>query len=184
VNRRLTIAQRFECWFACACVCLGACAAAPRAVSPTPSSSPAPSTELSGVWAEYWAVNGGADTQRYLFLKDGRFGWLAAAQPAPNTPIQKQGTYALEQSGASWVLVLRIAAERFAACSSQCAHHDEGPRRVEHVSPIVERYEIGECAPNLEAQSLDARYACRAIGGRAFWRRAATQDPNVQDFLD
>jgi hypothetical protein len=82
------------------------------------------------------------------------------------------------------VLVLRVAAERFAACSSQCAHHDEGPHRVEHVSPIVERYEIGECAPNLEAQSLDARYACRAIGGRAFWRRPPTQEQDVAGFLE
>jgi hypothetical protein len=141
-------------------------------------------SELSGVWAEYWAVNGGADTQRYLFLEDGRFAWLAAAQAAPNAPIQKQGTFALEQSGASAVLVLRVSAERFAACSLQCAHHDEGPRRVEHVSPIIERYEIGECAPNLEAQALDSRYACRAIGGRAFWRRASTQHQDAEGFLD
>jgi hypothetical protein len=122
---------------------------------------------LFGAWAEYWSVQGAADTQRYWFLEDGRFAWVAPAQTGPSAAIQKTGTFDLEGD----VLVLRIAAERFAACSEKCSHHEDGPRRVAHSSPLTERYEIGECAPNVEAQAVDSDYACRAIGGRAFWRR-------------
>jgi hypothetical protein len=133
---------------------------------------------LVGSWAEYWAVRGGADTQRYEFFEDGRFAWLASAQAAASTSIAKTGTYALERDGARSLLVLRVAVERFAPCDERCAQHAEGPHTVEHATPLVERYEIGECAPNVEAEALDGHYACRAIDGRAFWRnpeRSAAQ---------
>ena len=144
-----------------------------RALPPTaasPQTGVAVAHAIVGAWAEYWAVRGGADTQRYEFFEDGRFAWLAPAQAAASTSIRKTGTYSLEREGARSLLVLRVAVERFAACDERCAHHADGPQTVEHATPLVERYEIGECAPNVEAQALDGRYACRAIDGRAFWR--------------
>ena len=156
---------------------LAACAApaAQQASSVPEPAKPgaAAKSDLFGAWAEYWSVQGAADTQRYVFLEDGRFAWLAPARTAPSAPIQKTGTFELEHSGAGDVLVLRVAAESFAPCSERCSHHDEGPRHVAHASPLTERYEIGECAPNQEAQAVDTEYACRAIGGRAFWRSRA-----------
>jgi hypothetical protein len=147
--------------------------ARPLHAGPAAAADASSARELFGSWAEYWAVEGGADTQRYVFLEDGRFAWLAPASSVTATALQKTGTFALERNGAGQLLVLRVTAERFAACSEKCAHHDEAARRVEHTTPVVERHEIGDCAPNLEAQALDAQYACRAIGGRAFWRRGA-----------
>jgi hypothetical protein len=171
-----------------ASVCLSAACAASRGAG-SATTLAASSTDRAaalpvGVWAEYWAVNGGADTQRYLFLDGGRFAWRAPAQAAPNTVLQKSGTFSVEPKSGASVLVLSVTQERFAPCSAQCSQHDRGPRRVEHPTPIIERLEIGECAPNLEAQALDAHYACRALGGRTFWRRATPLAKDLADFAD
>jgi hypothetical protein len=151
-------------------------AASGAAHSDTGAADEAAAQALVGAWAEYWSVHGGVDTQRYVFFADGRFVWIAPAAAAPSTSIRKTGRFALEHDGARSLLVLRVAAERFAACDERCAHHADGPQAVEHATPIVERYEIGECAPNLEAQALDQHYACRAFDGRAFWRSPKPED--------
>ena len=155
------------------CACATASTHAPSGQTPDDSaaSSARSSRELAGTWAEYWSVRGAARTQRYVFGDDGRFVWLAAAPVAPNTSLEKRGTFSVEHSANQRELILNIAVEQFAPCSEQCAHHDEGPRRVEHAPALRERYELGDCAPNLEARALDAQYVCRAIAGRAFWRQ-------------
>lgn len=139
-------------------------AAAP--VAPAAPAAPvveAPAPDLSGFWAEYWALpKGHAETQRYAFLSEGRFGWLAPVRDAaPVDPLQRSGHFSFEGER----LVLQVARERFA----------DG-RLVEHAPPLRVELEIGECPDNREAQALDASYVCRSIGGRAFWRR--TPQPN------
>jgi len=189
MNGRIVLV-RWRRWFLCvvSASMSCACAAATTSASTTPAAAPTAHVAAlllaPGIWAEYWAVNGGVDTQRYLFREDGRFEWRAPTQAPPNTALYKSGTFQLEESVGASTLVLNVTVESFAACSAQCSHHDDGPRRVQHASPIVERHEIGECAPNLEAQALDAHYACRAIGGHAFWRRTAPQAKELADFAE
>ena len=102
--------------------------------------------ELVGAWAEYWApVNGAADTQRYVFLADGRFGWQARGAAG-----SRSGRYVVE--GRTLVLSVERA---------------EG----DGVQPGERRVELGECPPNEEARHLDAGYRCVGFDGDAFWRR-------------
>ena len=46
---------------------------------------------------------------------------------------------------------------------------------MDYAPARLERFELGECAPNEEAQSVDASYACLSIAGRAFWRQSTSQ---------
>jgi hypothetical protein len=128
---------------------------------------------LHGFWAQYWAREGEAETQRYVFLADGRFGWLAPERDAPpQDPQQRSGTYAIEGD----VLVLSVARERFAGCQTGCPHAE--PRVVEHAAPMRITLDLGECPPNEEAAQLDTGYKCLSVGGHAFWHRGA---PEAQD---
>jgi hypothetical protein len=149
----------------------------PIAASRPPSAAEArrPTGALHGLWVEYWAKGGKADTQRYVFLPDGRFAWQAPDQEAPpQRAVRKAGHFELHGQGVSEALVLYVSLEEFAACSAPCAQASAGLRQVEHSPPLVEQYELGECAPNQEAEAQDAHYACRAIDGRAFWRQPLT----------
>ena len=157
---------------------VGACAASqPQAAEPTAaaSSAAAPTAaDIQGFWAQYWAREGEAETQRYVFLQDGRFGWLAPQRDVPpQDPLQRSGTYVVDGQG----LTLHVTRERFAPCTGGCADAGQ-PRIVEHATPMTMTFELGECPPNDEAAQLDASYQCRSIGGHAFWRRAA---PDAQD---
>jgi hypothetical protein len=156
----------------------GAETAAPRSsgadVSQPPAAEVRPS-DLRGTWVEYWAVDGGADTERYSFSELGRFEWNSSysaqtSAQAPRTAVRKAGVFRLERDGSTAVLVLEIQHEAFAGCSAPCTGSAE-PREVDHGTPLVERYELGECPSNPEAQRVDANYACRAFGGKAFWRK-------------
>ncbi|HKU41687.1 MAG TPA: hypothetical protein VJR89_26200 [Polyangiales bacterium] len=155
---------------------LAACAGGP---TPPPAAASQPTAaepvDLRGTWVEYWAVNGKAETDRYDFSEQGRFDWHAAAQTESRNPVEKQGTFRVERAGDAAVLVLEVERERFAGCSSGCPQ--SGPREVTHSTPIVERYELGECPVNPDAERVDRNYTCRAIGGKAFWRRAAGLEP-------
>ncbi len=172
---------------------LGACisTAAPQAGSPAKSTELAQGAaahlapaDLHGVWAEYWALEGVADTQRYVFTEDGRFGWLAPERTTPPVePVQRSGTFRIETVEERPFLVLDVARERFAACKGGCANADEA-RVVTHVSPLVLKYEIGECPPNDEAQVLDGAYVCRSVGGQAFWRRATAAKIDTAAFFE
>jgi hypothetical protein len=106
------------------------------------------SADLVGTWAEYWALQDGeraADTQRFVFLADGRFGWSAAAGAG-----LRAGRYSLD--GATLVLQVERA---------------EGAGGA----PGELRLSIGPCPPNDEARALDAAYRCLGIDGDAFWLR-------------
>jgi hypothetical protein len=157
------------------CAALAGCASQPPSVqSTTPESLPQPSaaaSDLRGTWVEYWSISGRADTDRFAFDEQGRFDWHASAkaEAKPPTAIEKAGAFHVEHDGRAAVLVLEVERERFAACAAPCAQSAE-PREVEHSAPIVERYELGECPVNPEAERMDASYTCRAIGGKAFWR--------------
>ena len=141
----------------------------------TPSAAvPGASAELTGVWVEYWAPSGRADTQRYELTLDGHFVWYAPDKPADGnlpTATRKHGTFVVEHGSTESTLVLRVTAEEFPTCGPGCAHHDDPPRQVEHATPLVERYALDECAPNQEAKALDASYACMTISTRTFWRK-------------
>jgi hypothetical protein len=162
---------RFAALFVClSCGCGGASQAVPTAVaSDTPQARNA--AELRGVWMQYWARTGQADTQRYDFSDDGTFSWSAAARPAPaRNAARKSGHFELQRQGSVNALVLRVEREEFAACAA-CEGAASAARVLEHAEPLLEQLELGECAQNQEARDLDASYACIAISGRAFWRR-------------
>lgn len=156
------------------CFALMACGTGQPAVphAAALSAGQEPAGELSGEWVEYWARSGHVetDTQRYVFGEDGRFTWFAPSDPAHRlSAARKAGRFVIEGEGAVRALVLRVEAEEFAGCAKGC--QARAPQVAEHQPGIVERLELGECARNEEAQALDGRYACVAIGGRAFWRR-------------
>jgi hypothetical protein len=123
------------------------------------------------VWVEYWAPTGAADTQRYAFREDGQFTWAAPANTQTQQAARKAGRFELERQGVTMALVLHVSAEEFAACAVPCVHAGADSKHVDHAPALVERYELGECAPNVEARALDQQYACVAIAGHAFWRR-------------
>jgi len=148
-----------------------------------PSAAVVRPDDLRGTWVEYWAVDGGADTERYSFSELGHFEWNStySAQTSPHAPqtaVRKAGVFRLERNGSTPVLVLEVQHEAFAACAAPC-EATTGPREVEHATPLVERYELGECPSNPEAQRVDASYTCRAFGGKAFWRKA--RDASTED---
>jgi hypothetical protein len=147
--------------------------AAPRstgadALQPSAASEIHPD-DLRGTWVEYWAVDGGADTERYSF-EAGHFDWHAAGQVRGQTAVRKAGAFRIVRDGPAAVLVLDVEHETFEGCAAPCASGGDA-REVSHPSPIVERYELGECPSNPEAQRIDTSYTCRAIGGKAFWRK-------------
>ena len=156
--------------------CAGAAAEHPGIASPTSSSA---SAELRGVWSEYWAVAGQADTQRYTFSDNGEFRWSAApSQSAPQagTPVQKQGKFELYRSDQRRWLVLHVGETELAGCDSAC-EGEEGAFRIQHSPALLEEIELSECPPNVEAQQLDAHYACLALGDQAFWRKSTDASP-------
>lgn len=136
--------------------------------------------ELSGEWFEYWSRAGQAKTQRYIFRSDGTFQWSAApsvSAPAAGTPLGKRGSYEVRQNDQGRSLVLYVAVTDLAGCDSACEAGERRPFRVEHQPALREPLALGECPPNVEAEHLDARYACIALGEHAFWRGPAAVQP-------
>jgi hypothetical protein len=152
---------------ACAAGAQGATSAAPQLTAAGATPAPRSASALQGMWVEYWAVSGELDTQRYVFLEDGNFSWIAPRSFHDRTALRKLGRFQLEGDA----LILHVSTEEFAPCASCSAEAPRDAKRVEHANPLVERYELGDCAPNVEAQAMDQHYACMAIDGRAFWRR-------------
>lgn len=133
---------------------------------PEPSAGgevPKTAVELEGSWVEFWALSGEADTQRYTFLADGRFGWQAAqgAAGAAGGPGRRFGRYDV-QGGQ---LLLRVQGEDARGDCTAAA-----PCRTFHDPAVELRLPLGACPENSEASSLDQAYRCTAIGGQAFWR--------------
>lgn len=139
-------------------------AAAPAAEGPLTAES------LHGSWMEYWALAGHADTQRYTFMPDGRFGWCAG--PDVNAaPARRWGRYSL--SGDE--LVLSVQGED---ATADC--DGKGPCRSAHQPAAEQRLPLGACPPNDEARALDAHYRCISVGGQAFWLRDGQGKSDVE----
>jgi hypothetical protein len=155
---------------------LAGCAAQSQSKPVAQAAAISSTRDLAGVWVEYWAPTGKADSQRFVFLPDGRFAWQAAlsGQPPAAGPARKAGHFQVERTGHDASLVLSVSSDEQRACAP-CADGDTAVRRVDYAPERLERYELGECAPNVEAQALDASYACLSIAGRAFWRQSASQ---------
>lgn len=148
--------------------CAGGSAQRAGVVSPRAGGS-----ELSGDWSEYWSLAGQAETQRYTFSDNGEFRWSAAPSVSPaqaGTPVQKQGTFELHRDDQRRWVVLHVAATDLAGCDSAC-EGEESAFHVEHAPALLEELELSDCPPNVEAQKLDAQYACLAFGDHAFWRK-------------
>jgi hypothetical protein len=138
-----------------------AVAAAPAASTASAASTAPAARELSGEWVEFWALSGDADTQRYVFTKDGHYEWHATAQS--QDPVQARfGTYAV--AGDALELQVRFEQQR-GKCTNGCRTPVEPPR--------AESVVLADCPPNEEAKKLDASYRCLAIGDRAFWFKSA-----------
>jgi hypothetical protein len=137
---------------ACAFTVVAACASPAKPV-PTAGAEAVSERTLWGQWAEFWAMSGGADTQRYAFSPDARFEWQAAPS-AVTEPMRRRGTWEL----AAGVLILHVTSQ-------------ESRANVTEAISSEERLELGACPPNEEAHALDASYRCISIRGRAFWHR-------------
>lgn len=146
------------------------CATAAGTVNPAQPEA----SGLSGEWSEYWSRSGEAETQRYTFSDNGEFRWAAApsvSAPASGTPVSKRGSYELRSSEQQRLLVLHVAATDLAGCDSAC-EGDEAAFHVEHAPALIEEIAVSDCPPNVEAQHIDAHYACVALGDHAFWRKS------------
>jgi hypothetical protein len=111
-------------WAALALVsgCAGAAASSPPPAA-AGSSPPLTAAALNGVWVEYWAPGGSADSERYQFDAAGRFAWDARRTAGGHGPAHKQGAFQLPNPSE---LVLSVEAEDFAACetcSAEAADH-------------------------------------------------------------
>jgi hypothetical protein len=143
--------------------------------SKTPSAGAASvltADSLEGTWVEFWALTGHADTQRYAFFADGRFGWRAPA--SDGAAVGARWGHAKLSPGGSEILLdvegqaATLNCEPAAAC------------RVLHDPPVQERLQVGTCPDNDEARRLDPQYLCFSLGGRAFWRHAhEVPDPHA-----
>ena len=151
------------CWILTGCA---PAATTPAATTAAGAEQPPPASALSGVWVEFWALQGDADTERYALFDDGRFGWRAPAAGA-SAVVRRWGQWTATPD----TLVLSVQGEQK---RSDC----EGDAcTVAHQPALEQRLPLGDCPPNEEARTLDASYRCIGIGGQAFWRRPQPEDP-------
>jgi hypothetical protein len=132
---------------------------------PAPAAKGAPGTELAGEWVEFWALSGGADTQRYVFGPDGHFEW-SAAETSKDAILATFGTYTFD--GTAIALTINAERPRDSKCTDGCKTPVEPPRTA--------RLAVNDCPANEEARALDASYRCVSFGDRAFWLRARKLD--------
>lgn len=129
---------------------------------------------LQGVWVEFWALTGHADTQRYSFFADGRFGWRAATA-ADVGAGWRWGSARVNSDGTEIVFSVEGEAKTF-GCEPAASC------RVTHKPALEQRLSVGVCPENDEARALDAQYRCFSLGGQAFWRHAH-EAPEPAKFL-
>jgi len=145
-------------------------AAAPSTVAASTAGGEQPLAPeaLHGSWVEYWAVSGRADTQRYTFTPDGRFGWCAG--PSDAVPALRWGRFSVSPDA----LVLSVQGEdarRDCDGAATC--------RTVHEPAVEQRLPLGPCPANEEARALDAHYRCVSVGGQAFWLGDAASAASV-----
>jgi hypothetical protein len=136
-------------------------APAPAAAAPLPAAKGKPGTELAGEWVEFWALSGGADTQRYVFSGDGHFEWTAA-ESSKDGVLAMFGEYSFD--GSNVLLSVKAERPRDSKCKDGCKTPVEPARAVQ--------LSVEDCPPNEEARALDASYRCLSFGDHAFWLRA------------
>jgi hypothetical protein len=135
-----------------------AASASTPAASTTGGEQPLAPDALHGSWVEYWALSGRADTQRYTFMPDGRFGWCAG--PSDAVPALRWGRFSVSADA----LVLSVQGEDARRdCDGAAAC------RTVHEPAVEQRLPLGACPPNEEARALDTHYRCVSVGGQAFW---------------
>lgn len=143
-----------------------AASSAPPPPPPPPAASAAaakghPGTEIAGEWVEFWALSGGADTQRYVFGPDSSFEW-SAAESSKDAVLATFGTYTFD--GTHIALTIKAERPRDSKCTDGCKNAVEPPRTAQLA--------VAECPPNEEAKALDASYRCLSFGDKAFWLRS------------
>jgi hypothetical protein len=134
---------------------------ASTAAAPSTATKGAPGTEIAGEWVEFWALSGGADTQRYVFSPDGHFEW-SAAESSKDAIVATFGAYTFD--GSAIALTIKAERPRDSKCTDGCKKAIEPPRTAQLT--------VTECPPNEEARALDASYRCLSFGDRPFWLRA------------
>lgn len=134
------------------------------AVEPEPALS---TDQVTGLWCEYWIAPGSpevpasatptrtANTQQYLFLADGRFGWRAEPE-AGQEPTRRSGKW-------------RVVGDAIVLMDAE--------------DQVIERLAIADCPDNAEAQQLDAAYQCRSLGGKAFWLRLPPAEVDASEYI-
>lgn len=150
-------------------------------------------SDLVGIWQGFWSLKGKVATDQYLFLQDGRWGWLATADTKVTKPVQRSGRWEM----ADGIVVLtelqrkeRVACERDSSSVQTCEEESACKpcsaeyRSVQHNTPLVERLVIGECPDNREAIALDREYTCLTIGERIFWRKALPTKSEQDRFFE
>lgn len=109
-----------------------------------------PNEQVVGLWCQYWIPPAGsteaspsrsADSEQYLFLADGRFGWRAETT-AGQEPRKRNGQWRV--SGSAIVL-------------------------TDASGQVIEQLAIAECPSNPEAEQVDQKYRCHSLNGHAFW---------------
>lgn len=123
-----------------------------------------PVEQVVGLWCQYWIPPEGepvaptplrgADSEQYLFLEDGRFGWRAETS-AGEEPKKRSGQWRI--SGSAIVLTDTAGQE--------------------------DRLPIAECPSNPEAEQLDARYRCSSLDGNAFWLSKSADQVEASTFI-
>jgi hypothetical protein len=125
----------------------------PAVVEPTPVIAEAPvvaNDQVVGLWCQYWIPPAGshsaaplrrADSEQYLFLSDGRFGWRAESAPGQE-PRKRSGQWRV--SGGAIVL-------------------------TDPAGQVIDQLAVADCPANPEAEELDTTYRCRSLNGDAFW---------------
>ena len=108
-------------------------------------------------------------------MPDGRWGWLAA-RASESQVVARSGRWSVE----GHVIALEVQEEReFVDC--ECKVKKTRSTRLD--PPRAERLEFAECPDNEEARSVDTNYACRYLGGRAFWRRSPHDEADATAYF-
>jgi hypothetical protein len=155
---------------------------------------------LVGVWRGYWSPSKGkVETERYLFLSDGRWGWLAMGKDLgcmERGIAQRSGTWSFR--GEKLVLEERERREVVGCKDARPTPSEKSPMAgganattcsepelsaVRHTEAVVETVPIGQCPPNQEAETQDQSYTCVSIAGKAFWRQAEPENVDKEAFL-
>jgi hypothetical protein len=168
---------------------------AERATQPTPQSA-----DVVGIWGGYWSPsNGKVETERYLFSKDGRWGWLATNKEEgclERGVAQRSGRWSMqgdqlvleehqrkEIAGCKDSRAQGIDKVRDKAAAGPLVCREPALNEVRNTTALVERVAVGQCPPNREAEQQDKSYACLSIGGKAFWRHPQRETEDEALFL-